>query len=119
MTASPSRSAAGDTQRRMIYERRAEPWPGGLLMAGKPEGESLRVRMFNAQEKAVRMRLLDEATKRDQTEDADKDIVTFTRHEIRAIWSSIGKDVRQLTDLANTVARLTHGKGDRAPRWSR
>jgi hypothetical protein len=83
-------------------------------MAGKLKGESLRVRMFNAQEKAVRMRLLDEATKHDQTEDEDKDIVTFTRHEIRAIWSSIGKDVRQLTVLANTVARLTHGNGRRA-----
>ncbi len=83
-------------------------------MAGKLKGESLRVRTFDAREKAVRMRLLDEATKRDQTEDEDEDIVTFTRHEVRALWSSIGKDVRQLTVLANAVARLTHGNGRRA-----
>lgn len=83
-------------------------------MAGKPKGKSLRVSTLDDREKAARMRLLDEAMKRDQTEDEDKDIVTFTRHEVRALWSSIGKDVRQLTLLASTVARLTHGNGRRA-----
>jgi hypothetical protein len=80
-------------------------------MAGNVEGESLRVRTFTGPEKAVRMRLLDEAMKPDRE---GEDIVTFTRHEARALWSSIGKDVRQLTVLANAVARLTHGNGRRA-----
>ena len=62
----------------------------------KPNGR------FNAGEKAARLRLLDEAAR------PGDDIVPFTRPEIRAIASSIRKDVHQLTTLHGRLARLTN-----------
>ena len=57
---------------------------------------------LNAGEKAARLRLLDEAAR-----PAGEDIVLFTRHEVRAIASSMRKDVHLLARLRNQVARLT------------
>ncbi len=62
----------------------------------KPNGR------FNPWEKAARLRLLDEAAR-----PAGEDIVPFTRHEVRAIASSIRKDVHQLTVLRSRLARFT------------
>jgi hypothetical protein len=53
-------------------------------------------------EKAARLRLLDEAAR-----PTGEDIVPFTRHEVRAIASSIRKDVHQLTVLRSRLARFT------------
>ena len=64
----------------------------------KPNGR------FNAGERAARLRLLDEAAR-----PTGEDIVPFTRHEVRAIASSIRKDAHQLTRLHNQVERLTNG----------